>query len=246
MQFYFIRHAQSANNHLWDQTGSNRGRSEDAELTPRGLRQAELLAAYLGQSNPAAFIPAAPGYARDAQNRAGFGLTHLYTSLMVRAVNTGTIVAQALGLPLVGWLDWHEGGGVYLEDEDTGERAGLPGNDRAYFAEHFPACILPDDFPDSGWWNERPYESHEERQARAQRVLQGLLERHGGTEDRVAVISHGNFYNYFIGALLGMPVREGYWLLMNNAAITRVDFRPQETVLTYCNRADFLPGELIT
>jgi broad specificity phosphatase PhoE len=164
----------------------------------------------------------------------------------VRAVHTGTIVAQALGLPLAGWLDWHEGGGVYLEDEETGERAGLPGNDRAYFAEHFPACMLPDDFGEGGWWHERPYESHEERQARARRVLQGLLERHGGTEDRVAVISHGNFYNYLLGALLGMPVREGYWLLMNNVAITRIDFEAGETALIYCNHAGFLPDELIT
>ena len=41
MQFYFIRHAQSSNNHLWDQTGSNRGRSEDAPLTPLGLLAAQ-------------------------------------------------------------------------------------------------------------------------------------------------------------------------------------------------------------
>jgi len=119
MQLYFIRHGQSENNALYDLTGSNKGRNADPGLTAAGRQQAALLAQFLRQSNPEA-----PIIGRDAQNVAGFGLTHLYTSLMTRSVATGSVVAEALGLPLEAWEDLHEGGGIYLEDTDTGVNTG--------------------------------------------------------------------------------------------------------------------------
>ena len=39
MQFYFIRHGQSTNNALWETTRSNKGRSEDPELSELGHLQ---------------------------------------------------------------------------------------------------------------------------------------------------------------------------------------------------------------
>lgn len=39
MTLYLIRHAQSANNDLYDRTGSSLGRVEDPELTPLGGHQ---------------------------------------------------------------------------------------------------------------------------------------------------------------------------------------------------------------
>ncbi|MEW5719039.1 MAG: phosphoglycerate mutase family protein, partial [Chloroflexota bacterium] len=82
MQFYFVRHGQSANNLLYDTTGASDGRSEDPALTALGRRQAEILARFMKQ-NDAAFR-----LSFDRQNLGGFGITHLYTSLMVRAVAT--------------------------------------------------------------------------------------------------------------------------------------------------------------
>jgi 2,3-bisphosphoglycerate-dependent phosphoglycerate mutase len=76
--------------------------------------------------------------------------------------------------------------------------------------------------------------------------LEGLTAEHGGTEDRVAVISHGGFYNDFLAALLALPSRDGFWFALNNAAITRVDFLEGRTTLVYTNRASYLPGDLIT
>jgi len=92
MQLYFIRHGQSANNALYDRTGSWSGRSHDPELTDIGKRQAEYLARFLRQANPGA---STNGW--DPHNVSGFDITHLYTSLMMRAVQTGSIVAEALG-----------------------------------------------------------------------------------------------------------------------------------------------------
>ena len=246
MQFYYIRHAESENNLLWARTGSSVGRSADPDLTEVGWRQAHLLAQCLSRTS--ASLQAKE---RDLQNTAGFGLTHLYTSLMARAVATGTVVARELGLPLVAWQDAHESGGLYLRDEETGEPDGLAGPNRAYFEAHYPDLVLPDSLGEAGWWN-RPFEEREERTARARRFLQQLLERHGRTEDRVAVISHGGFYNHVLGALLDLPDRERFWFSMHNGAITRIDFPDQDSEgverigLIYANRVDYLPAELIT
>ncbi|MBN1887440.1 MAG: histidine phosphatase family protein [Thermoflexales bacterium] len=243
MQLYFIRHGQSENNALWARTASSMGRSHDPEISTIGRQQAESLARFLSQFDPAV---AASDY--DKQNVTGFGFTHLYCSLMVRAVATGRIVARALGLPLVAWEDWHESGGIYLNGEESGLPLGQAGNSRSYFEAHYPELILPDAMNDAGWWN-RPYEQPEERPLRAQRVLRELIERHGQAQDRVAVISHGGFYNHFLKALLDPTRKDGRWFYLNNAAISRIDFQLSETEsveLVYLNRLDFLPKELVT
>jgi 2,3-bisphosphoglycerate-dependent phosphoglycerate mutase len=239
MQLYLIRHAQSKNNALWEQTGDSLGRSMDPELTELGCSQAQNLARFLAQGSP--------NHASDddPHNRLGFGLTHLYSSLMVRAVATGYVIAQALELPLLGWPDWHEGGGIYLEDESTGERVGYPGKDRAYFQAHFPSLILPQDLDDDGWWN-RPFEERPQRWDRARRVLAELMKRHGDSNDRVGVVMHGGFYNYFIKTLLGIEPDQEIWFLMSNAAITRIDFSAEEVRLIYQNRLDYMPSELLS
>jgi 2,3-bisphosphoglycerate-dependent phosphoglycerate mutase len=241
MQLYFIRHGQSENNLRWEQTGSSEERSEDPDLTPAGREQAHRLAEFLRQADP----PTAVNAAGDRQNTAGFGITHLYTSLMLRAVATGTVVARALGLPLVAWAEVHEWGGIYRTDEQTGERIGLPGRNRAYFETHFPGLALPDSLGDEGWWN-RPFETREERPLRAGRFLCDLLDRHGGTADRVAVISHGGVHTQVLRAVFNLPSEKTCWFALNNTAITRIDFEGHEIVLSYSNRANFLPRELIT
>jgi 2,3-bisphosphoglycerate-dependent phosphoglycerate mutase len=256
MQFYFIRHAQSVNNVLWERTGSSIERSEDPELTEVGRRQAECLARFLSRTDPTLRQALRPAQDRaqdtaaavndgDIHNVAGFGITHLYSSLMVRAVATGAIIAQALHLPLAAWEDLHEVGGIYWKDEETEERIGQAGRNRAYFEAHYPDLVLPDSLGEDGWWN-RPFEEPEQRPLRAQRFWRGLLERHGRTDDRVAVVSHGGFYQYLMAAVLNLPGREGYWFALNNAAITRIDFHEERIGLVYLNRVDFLPKELVT
>ena len=241
MQLYFIRHAQSFNNALTGEDDSAENRREDPELTDLGRQQAEKLAEFLKSGNPFG------GRFCQESAQEGFQISRLYTSLMVRSVATGAVVAKKLGLPLVAWVNVHERGGIYLEDPTTGEVTGLPGKDRAYFEEQFPGLRIPeDDMQDSGWWDGRPFEQREQWPERARGFLKDLLERHGGTGDRVALISHGGFYNDFLRILLGLPAGTDIWFTLFNAGITRIDFNEDRTSILYHNRMDYLPPELIT
>jgi 2,3-bisphosphoglycerate-dependent phosphoglycerate mutase len=257
MQLYFIRHAESANNRLYLDTGTSQGRSEDPELTPLGRQQAQHLAQRL--ANPALYLQSSLSrrfYPADQVPT----LTHLYCSLMVRAVETAQTAAQTLGLPVQAWPDLHETGGIYLDmpngSLDTTMRMGQPGKPRSYFTQHYPGLQLPAEVSEQGWWN-RPFEEEDARVERANRVLGDLLVRHAapcpdGTEERVAVVSHGGFYNYFIRVVLGLPPRQRIndlsdtWFELNNTAITRLDYHNGSWLVAYLNRVDDLPLEMIT
>jgi len=248
MQLYFIRHGQSENNAHWGEQGYPE--KSDPELTEIGRAQARELARFLGERQTR------PGEGCwDPQNRLGFGLTHLYTSLMVRAVATAAAIAEATGLPLVAWPEIHETGGIYARD-DGEKKTGLPGKPRSYFEQHYPHLVLPDWLDERGWWN-RPFEEAAEYKPRAGRVWAELLARHadqpGQPEQRVAIVSHGGFYMSLLTTALGVEMRRiveevdlhTYWFLMNNCAITRLDVT-NRVLVQYTNRADFLPDEMIT
>jgi 2,3-bisphosphoglycerate-dependent phosphoglycerate mutase len=238
MQLYFIRHAQSANNKLYEETGKWNGRDTDPELTELGHEQARRLAVHVACANGE--LPR-----RDFMNRSTFGFTHLYSSLMVRALATASYLSEALNLPLVASEDWHEGGGIFVIDEETGERSGQPGKTRSELAARFPHAQLPETLDESGWWN-RAHESVDLQARRARRVIYDLIEQHGGTDDRVAVVSHGGFYNFVLAELLGIQADNGFWFSINNTGITRFNFDSEGIGLAYANRLEHLPTELIT
>ena len=135
MQLYVIRHAQSENNARWAQSGSDSERLADPPLTSLGVQQAQRLAQFL------ALGEGAGDGERDPFNHRGFGLTHLYCSLMQRAVHTADILAETLALQPQGWAEIHERGGIYEQDPQTGARVGLPGLDLANGARAAkPSC----------------------------------------------------------------------------------------------------------
>jgi 2,3-bisphosphoglycerate-dependent phosphoglycerate mutase len=165
---------------------------------------------------------------------------------MVRAVKTGSIVAKRLHIPLQAWEELHERGGIYLEDQETRQILRQAGKTRDYFASHYPELVLPDKFPEAGWWNFRPHEPPEASIERARRFLAGLLDKHGDSSDRVAVVSHGGFYNDFLDTLLHHSGLNGAWFSMYNTAVTRIDFHDDIVELVYQNRIDFMPKEWVT
>ncbi len=238
MRLYLIRHGQSVNNLLWTETQSDKGRSHDPELTTVGYMQAECVGKFLRHELQTR-LPLGGLY-----NDAGLP-TVLYTSLMTRAVETGRTIARELNVPLVALGEAFEAGGLYLKDELTGERQGMPGPNRAHFELHYPELALPDEVGDGGWYN-RPAEAKEERPERARRVWNELLKRHGGTEDIIGLVTHGGFYNHLLAMLLHWENRQDVWFTLNNCAVSRIDLTEHGIAFVYLNRFDFLPPELVT
>ena len=252
MQFYFIRHAQSADNryvaenvdkgvrsHGLDQSWL--GRQADPELSETGRVQAQVVSKFLAKikektSDNTSHLDPIPEI---------FDFTHLYSSLMVRAMETAGAIGAALNLTPAIWEDLYETGGIWEPDTETGRPVGSGGKNRSYFLKRFPDFVLPDRLGEDGWWN-RPLESTEACKNRAQRFFNDLMERHGHTEDRVAVVGHGLFYSFMIKTFLKIPPGSGVIFVTNNAAVTRIDFIKKSVRVIYQNRTDFFSRDLIT
>lgn len=248
MKLYLIRHAESANNASYASTGSERNRSADPPLTERGHRQAGLVADHL--ADPCAEPQHHPHLDGGDKDR-GFGLTHLYCSLMTRSIATARYVARACQLPLVAHPDIFEKGGVY-ELRADGSRNGLPGPDRRYFAASFPDLRLPRTLGDGPWYD-RPFETEAPFLQRVRAALEDIRRRHADTDDRVALVSHGDFMDQLINQLAGVERRpenySNHWVAnwaFHNTSITRVDLESGSRVIVYTNRLRHLPPELVT
>jgi 2,3-bisphosphoglycerate-dependent phosphoglycerate mutase len=248
MQFYFIRHGQSMNNAHWQEP--NYKESPDPALTEAGIEQAQLLSEFLEKSQ---LLSQHNGW--DPHNRHGFGLTHIYTSLMERAVYTAMPTARKLPrVSFAAWTEIHESGGIFGRDGEM-KLQGLPGKPRAWFEENIPELNLPASLNGDGWWNCRPHEMEEEAYLRAKRVWAELLVRHGDKdgmpEQHVVFVSHGGFFTHLVCAILDLPWRQASngltsWFLLNNCSISRFDVNKQDVTICYLNRTDHLPDRLIT
>jgi 2,3-bisphosphoglycerate-dependent phosphoglycerate mutase len=243
LQLFFIRHGQSTNNRKWDAYERDEylvSRTADPDLTALGEAQAKKTADFLAASFKD------DGY--DPKNWYGFGLTHLYCSLQIRAVRTGLIISEKIDLPLHAWTDLHETGGIFLiEFDENHERVYISqtSHGRSYFEEHYPSLNLPSELTEKGWW-QRSKEPREEYPQRAKRIVEALLARHGGKDDRVGIITHGGIFNYLMTVLFDIQA-ENYWILMNNCGISRIDIEDNGHIrLVYLNRTDFLSKEMIT
>jgi len=223
--------------------------SPDPALTEAGIEQARLLSEFLEKSQ----LLSLPGE-WNPHNRHGFGLTHIYTSLMERAVHTALPTVRKLKVPFAAWMEIHESGGIFGRDGEM-KLQGLPGKPRAWFESNVPELTLPDSLNGTGWWNCRPQEKEEEAYLRAKRVWADLLVRHGDQEgqpeQRVVFVSHGGFFTHLVCAMLDLPWRQAAyglksWFMLNNCSISRFDVNKQEVTLCYMNRTDHLPDHLIT
>lgn len=245
MQLYFIRHGQSVNNAGWGDP--NHKENPDPFLTGIGLEQAQILAEFIGQNQQ---VTRPDDW--NVQNQHGFGVTHIYASLMERAVHTASFTARRLQIPFEAW-DIHESGGIFGRDGEM-KLKGLAGRPRSWYEANFPEFKLPETLDESGWWN-RPFETEEECQVRAQRIWADLLTRHndkeGMPEERVIFVSHGGFFMHLMCAILDLPWKHAShglrsWFLLNNCSLSRIDVHNGHVTICYLNRTDHLPAHMIT
>lgn len=232
MELYIIRHGQSFNNAL----GTAVGRRKDPALTDAGQAQAAAVADHLGNGT-------CPDCAWE--KREGYQIDRLYCSAMLRALQTVQPIGQALGMQPEVWVDIHEDGGIFLDD-DKGQAVGYPGLTRSEILDQFPGYVLPDAVTDAGWWH-GSQEAVSETMGRALAVADDLLERSQGNNERIAIVSHGMFTNLLIKALFSQLPASGIYYHHYNTAITRIDFQPGgRLILRYLNRINHLTPDLVT
>jgi len=245
-RLYLIRHAQSANNEVWDGSDHHPGRHPDPEITELGQRQAATLARHLahpeGEPRQHPFLPA---------ERVDFGLSHVYCSLMTRSIATAEYIAEACGLALCARADLFEKHGIYDVDAQ-GNLTGLAGPGRSYFEQRFPRLQLPDGIDEDGWWN-RPMEDEPAFVERMQRVVTDFRQRLSASDENLALVAHGDFLDQFVNELMGVERHrhnyDNHWVAnwtFHNTSISRIDFVAGAHNVVYLNRIDHLPNELVT
>lgn len=221
MRFVVIRHGQSANNLLYEQTGGSVGRHHDPGLTDLGHTQA----ARLAQVAADGVLP--------------WRITQIHTSLMTRAVQTAAPVADALDLPLHGHLDAYEIGGPFVEDDD-GVRTAHPGAAADALQAVSDRLLLPATIEADGWFP-GPFEDGEHLAAtRAQRLVAGLREQHDD-QDVIALVTHGAFFQHLFRAFLEIETMTG-WVVKHNTALSLFADEPHTGGATVtAHRIDWMP-----
>jgi broad specificity phosphatase PhoE len=167
---------------------------------------------------------------------------------MYRAMQTAHPISQALGVTPEVWIDIHEHGGIYLEQD--GGFVGYPGKTRSEILGEFPHFVLPDHVTDNGWW--RVEDGHEERgtfYGRAIRVALELRRRaqeSTETKQRIGIITHGTFIDALLKAFFNLLPSRAMYFLHYNTAITRLDFNEHGVLVRCINRVDHLPSDMIS
>lgn len=225
MQLYLLRHAESVNNAA---PGPEHWVT-DPELTKTGIQQAALAAVYLDHGAPNMLGP-----------EIGFPITHVIGSPMMRNLQTLEPIANALNL---GPEIWPE------VAENISHRAPWNGRFmmRQEIAARFPGYILHETITETSWWPNGKIETLDECHARGQRVAVQLSEMaRNNPHEAVLIVSHGEFMNSLVHAILGLQPGV-YRYSHSNTGLTRIDYQANgQAYLRYTNRIDHLPGRLVT
>jgi broad specificity phosphatase PhoE len=230
VRFVIVRHGQSENNRLLQETGSLQGRAIDPLLTDLGHQQSRLLGEAIA-GWPAEWRP-----------------THLYTSLMARAVQTAGALAAAIGLGVHGHPELAECGGPFVQNPD-GTRTTHHGASRADLLALCQDLALAPECDEAGWWR-HGYEPDEARwQARAQALLASVQAGHA-PDAVVALITHEGFTQQLVRHLLGIPAMTGWFGAYNTGVCRLWDEQAPHlagTTTAECvNSTAHLPRDLVT
>jgi broad specificity phosphatase PhoE len=206
MWLYLIRHGQSEAN-----AGLDVG--TDPKLTDLGRRQAMW----------------------TANRLRGEGIEALYSSPMRRALETATIIGEALGLTPTVWVNLCE---LRTYEDFTG----LP---RSMLAALFPSVVLPPQVTEAGWWDGRA-ETIEDADTRAAVVLRLLESAHPSPRARLAVITHGLFGALMLAHAMGDATGNLVAWHQNNCGISIVRIGDGPPGLVCLNDLSHIPPECVT
>lgn len=191
MRFVIVRHGESENNKLLAEGGPLAERKADPLLTPLGQKQASQLATFVASGG----LP--------------WQVTHLYSSLMSRAIQTAAPLSDLLGLPLVAHAELFECQGPYVAAEGATRRERHRGSPRSVLQALCRRLELPDSATEEGWWTGEFEDDKALYLARAHRVIADLRARHHDG-DVVLLVTHGWFIQFILRELLAVSEMTGW------------------------------------
>ncbi len=242
MHLFIIRHGHRADEEEGYEGGGN------PPLSSRGVEQARHMADFMADQS----------------------LTALYSSSMLRALQTAEPLHKKLGGPWHVWpvfcetptILWQN---LYKRNPEVAARSvawrtdeeperftadeaeALEGNYYllSQLPDRYPGVEISQPFPwPDAWWTALQGGCRETGFARLELGLAALLARHGG-EDRVALVAHGNSGDMMLAILLALPRTQGRRVGTAHASIACVEIYDQNTRrLVYLNREDHLPDHL--
>ena len=219
MKLFIIRHAQSQNNAL-----PTAQRVPDAPLTELGLSQARHLVQW----------------AQQAQ------FHELLTSPFRRTLQTSQMIYAASDANWSTWTQLHEQGGC-VSGIDEASFQGEPGMTREAIEREFPGCLVSADIDDQGWWKSQPRETDLQLEERVIAVKERILTEFGAGERNIACVTHADFSQKLILALLGddadNPPADRALL---NASVTSFTIDVNQVQMDGYSNVDHLPSELVS
>jgi len=209
MEIYFVRHGRSSNNSLEENLRLHNktqfyeaARTSDPTLTIEGIIQARKLSKILKPLSAA----------------------KVFTSPMLRAIQTADPISKSLNSPSEIWVDLHEFGGMY-ELNDQGDYEGTGGLTKEEIQKKFPGTIVSESFRgfNHGWWSNPRPETRAEVDARAQRVAERLMKyakENSGKVKYLWLVTHGTFLSLVLSALLNFKVPKSIVIHHNNVGVS--------------------------
>lgn len=199
MDLYLVRHGQSVGNTLPDRD------MPDSPLTELGRSQAERVAIHL----------------RDR------GISAIYSSPLIRAMQSAQPLARLLGLPI------HVMKTLY----EVREGSRFIGLSQQLLLKTVPEAVFENTMETDGWecpGGERP----DKVMRRAEDALRQLR---SCSEQRIAVFCHGNFNEYIIREAIGIASAVHIRFPQENTGVNHIIFGEQSTELMKLNDTGHLP-----
>ena len=215
-----------------------RSRGPDPVLTPRGVKQARYLGRYIRRH----WHPTGshwPGHR-------GLSIDRIYSSPMLRCLQTAIAMRGRLDMPIHVEPDLHECGGLDWRTE-SGEVFSTTGITTSQLATLAPNLVTHERITEKGWWfegEERP-EQWEPRGARVARWIEELVNE---GIDSVILVTHAGIGGVVLRDLMGDLVYDSHWFRLNNASLTRLEIKPEtgRRILHFHNSVNHLPHRLMT
>ena len=227
MKLLLIRHAQSTNNHAANAADYLQVRQADPPLTQLGQEQAHTLAQWM-KNDPL------------SQQ-----ITHLYSSLTTRALQTAAPLAAALKLSVHGLSEAYECGGLNTGPE--GNFQPVMGGNHASLVQDCPPLLWPPHLRGQAWDGGcEPWE-HTRFAARAKSVVAQLQATEAANV--LALVTHHDFAQFLLAELLALPTPTGTGLTfrISNTSTSLIEIqggqdKEKTRVLHWLNRTDHLTG----